>query len=67
MSHVLSARLNGPKRAVTAILNARLIPIIEGAGGIITNWDGGSAASGGRIIAAGDRRIHEAALAMLNG
>jgi myo-inositol-1(or 4)-monophosphatase len=44
-----------------------LIPIIEGAGGIITNWDGGSAASGGRIIAAGDRRIHEAALAILNG
>jgi len=44
-----------------------LIPIIEGAGGIITNWDGGSAASGGRVIAAGDRRIHEAALAMLNG
>lgn len=30
LSHHLSARLNGPKRAVTAILNARLIPIIEG-------------------------------------
>jgi N-methylhydantoinase A/oxoprolinase/acetone carboxylase beta subunit len=29
MSHVLSAKLNGPKRAVTAILNARLIPIID--------------------------------------
>lgn len=29
MSHVLSAKLNGPKRAVTAILNARLIPIVE--------------------------------------
>ncbi|MGL4439267.1 MAG: inositol monophosphatase family protein, partial [Bosea sp. (in: a-proteobacteria)] len=42
-----------------------LIPIIEGAGGVITNWDGGSAAGGGRIIAAGDRRIHEAALALL--
>ena len=28
-SHLLSAQLNGPKRAVTAILNARLIPIIE--------------------------------------
>lgn len=28
-SHSLSARLNGPRRAVTAILNARLIPIIE--------------------------------------
>ncbi|MFZ9628408.1 MAG: hydantoinase/oxoprolinase family protein [Ilumatobacteraceae bacterium] len=30
LSHHLSARLNGPKRAVTAILNARLIPIIDG-------------------------------------
>lgn len=30
LSHHLSAKLNGPKRAVTAILNARLIPIIEG-------------------------------------
>ena len=25
-----------------------LIPIIEGAGGIVTSWDGGSAADGGR-------------------
>jgi histidinol phosphatase-like enzyme (inositol monophosphatase family) len=44
-----------------------LIPIIEGAGGIVTNWDGGSAAGGGRIIAAGDRRIHEAAVNLLRG
>jgi histidinol phosphatase-like enzyme (inositol monophosphatase family) len=44
-----------------------LIPIIEGAGGIITNWSGGSAESGGAIIAAGDRRVHEAALAVLAG
>ena len=29
-SHQLSAQLNGPRRAVTAVLNARLIPIIEG-------------------------------------
>ena len=28
-SHHLSARLNGPKRAVTAVLNARLIAIID--------------------------------------
>jgi histidinol phosphatase-like enzyme (inositol monophosphatase family) len=44
-----------------------LIPVIEGAGGIITSWDGSSAAKGGRVIAAGDRRIHEAALTLLNG
>jgi myo-inositol-1(or 4)-monophosphatase len=42
-----------------------LIPIIEGAGGVITDWEGGSAASGGRVVAAGDRRLHEAALALL--
>ncbi len=30
LSHHLSARLNGPKRAVTAVLNARLISIIDG-------------------------------------
>ena len=44
-----------------------LIPIIEGAGGVVTGWDGGSAARGGSIVAAGDRRLHEAALALLNG
>jgi myo-inositol-1(or 4)-monophosphatase len=42
-----------------------LIPIIEGAGGIVTNWEGESAVEGGRIIAAGDRRVHAAALKLL--
>jgi myo-inositol-1(or 4)-monophosphatase len=42
-----------------------LIPIIEGAGGIITTWDGGSAKMGGRIVAAGDRRTHETAMTIL--
>jgi histidinol phosphatase-like enzyme (inositol monophosphatase family) len=42
-----------------------LIPIIEGAGGIVTNWQGGPATEGGRIVAAGDRRIHAAALEIL--
>jgi myo-inositol-1(or 4)-monophosphatase len=44
-----------------------LVPIIEGAGGVITSWDGGSAARGGTIIAAGDPRIHAEALKLLNG
>ena len=44
-----------------------LIPIITGAGGVITTWDGGPAKHGGRIIAAGDKRVHEAAIAMLKG
>jgi myo-inositol-1(or 4)-monophosphatase len=43
-----------------------LIPIIEGAGGIITTWDNGRPHDGGRIIAAGDRRVHEQAMALLN-
>jgi myo-inositol-1(or 4)-monophosphatase len=46
---------------------AALIPIITGAGGIITTWSGESAMAGGRIVAAGDRRVHEAALAKLKG
>lgn len=43
-----------------------LIPIVEGAGGVITSWDGGPATQGGRIVAAGDPRLHEAALTLLN-
>jgi myo-inositol-1(or 4)-monophosphatase len=42
-----------------------LIPIIEGAGGIVTDWSGKSAAKGGRIIAAGDKRVHAEALKLL--
>ena len=43
-----------------------LIPIIENAGGVVTDWHGGSAAHGGRVIAAGDRRAHAAALLVLS-
>jgi myo-inositol-1(or 4)-monophosphatase len=42
-----------------------LIPIISGAGGIITSWEGGPAKDGGRIVAAGDARVHAAAMALL--
>ena len=45
---------------------AALIPIVSGAGGIITTWEGKPAQSGGRIVAAGDRRVHEEALKLLN-
>ena len=41
------------------------IPVITGAGGIITSWDGEPATKGGRIIAAGDARIHKAAMEIL--
>ena len=36
-----------------------LIPIIERAGGRITTWDGRPATEGGRIIAAGDPKLHD--------
>ncbi|MBI1201658.1 MAG: histidinol-phosphatase [Rhodopseudomonas sp.] len=42
-----------------------LIPIILGAGGIVTTWENGPARGGGRIVAAGDARTHKAALEML--
>ncbi len=42
-----------------------LIPIIVGAGGVVTTWENGPAQGGGRIVAAGDARTHAAALEML--
>ncbi len=42
-----------------------LAPIIEGAGGVISTWDGGNAAEGGRIIAAGDRAVYDEARRLL--
>jgi myo-inositol-1(or 4)-monophosphatase len=43
-----------------------LIPIVEAAGGRVTEWNGGSAAQGGRIVASGDPALHDAVLAELN-
>jgi len=42
-----------------------LVPIIAGAGGVITTWENGSPNGGGRIVAAADKRVHAAALEML--
>jgi myo-inositol-1(or 4)-monophosphatase len=42
-----------------------LIPIITGAGGVVTTWEGTAPEGGGRIIAAADERLHAAARAML--
>ena len=44
-----------------------LVPIIEGSGGVVTTWENGPPTSGGRIVAAGDRRIHARAMELLNG
>jgi myo-inositol-1(or 4)-monophosphatase len=42
-----------------------IIPIITGAGGIVTTWEGGPAQAGGRVVVAGDKRVHKQALEML--
>ena len=44
-----------------------MVPIIEGAGGVATDWRGAALdlASDGRALMAGDRRTHRAALALL--
>ncbi|MEW6257896.1 MAG: histidinol-phosphatase [Pseudomonadota bacterium] len=44
-----------------------LVPIIEGAGGLVTDWEGRPAIGGGRVVAAGSRAVHAAALEMLAG
>jgi myo-inositol-1(or 4)-monophosphatase len=46
---------------------AALIPVVEGAGGIITNWQGGDCSAGGQCIASGDRRVHDETIALLKG
>ncbi|PRY23594.1 histidinol phosphatase-like enzyme (inositol monophosphatase family) [Aliiruegeria haliotis] len=43
------------------------IAVIEAAGGIVTNWDGGPAHEGGRVLAAANPEIHAEALARLRG
>ncbi len=46
-----------------------MVPIVEGAGGIATDWRGSGLDldSDGRILVAGDRRTHRAALDLLGG
>ena len=44
-----------------------LAPVIAGAGGLLTDWQGNSLALGssGQVVAAGDQRVHAEALALL--
>jgi histidinol phosphatase-like enzyme (inositol monophosphatase family) len=44
-----------------------LIPIITGAGGGVCAWDGGDASAGGRVLAFGDVRVRDEAMALLEG
>lgn len=44
-----------------------VVPVLQGAGGTITDWEGRALGltSGGRVLAAGDRKAHAAGLAAL--
>jgi myo-inositol-1(or 4)-monophosphatase len=42
-----------------------LIPILEGAGGVVTDWQGRAPLDGGRVVAAATRELHAAALEIL--
>jgi inositol-phosphate phosphatase / L-galactose 1-phosphate phosphatase / histidinol-phosphatase len=46
-----------------------LVPVVEGAGGVITDWAGRPLVigSGDKAVAAGDARVHAEALALLGG
>lgn len=44
---------------------AALIPLVEGAGGLITSWDGDDCRDGKTILACGDKRVHEEAIKLL--
>lgn len=42
-----------------------LIPVVEGAGGVITAWDGGPPENAANIVACGDPRLHEQVVPLL--
>lgn len=42
------------------------LAVVEAAGGIVTDWQGGPAAGGGQVIAAASPDLHRQALALLN-
>ena len=42
-----------------------LIPIIQGAGGVITDWRGGPADQGGDVVAAATPELHAEVLSQL--
>jgi myo-inositol-1(or 4)-monophosphatase len=42
-----------------------LIPIVEGAGGVVTTWSGGDPQDGGQVVASGDERLHAQLLKLL--
>ena len=45
---------------------AALLPIVEGAGGIMTDWEGNPVTDRSSVLAAGDARVHDEVLALLD-
>lgn len=43
-----------------------VVPVVEGAGGVVTTWSGKNPASGGQIVAAASAELHREALAFLS-
>jgi fructose-1,6-bisphosphatase/inositol monophosphatase family enzyme len=41
------------------------VPIIEAAGGVVSDWTGAPVRGGGRVLAAANPHVHAAALAAL--
>jgi len=44
-----------------------LIPLIEAAGGVVSNWSGGRCDQGGAVLACGDPTLHKALISRLKG
>jgi len=44
-----------------------LIPIVQAAGGVITDWSGGPCDQGGRVLACGDPALHKTLISDLKG
>ena len=44
-----------------------LMPIVDAAGGVTSDWAGGSSAEGGSVVACGDRSLHPMAVELLSG
>ena len=44
---------------------AAIVPIIRGAGGVVTDWSGQDPAKGGKILAAANEKIHQKAINFL--
>jgi len=44
---------------------AALIPIVQGAGGIVTSWEGDTAVSGGSVLACANAQLHKQVLGLI--